>query len=83
MITVFIMLMGAFVWRAARTLASNSIKLRDTNTRFDAALANMSSGLTLFDANGKLVVWNKKFLELYEIPPDSPVRRQPPIDRRI
>jgi hypothetical protein len=48
-ITAFIMLMGAFVWRATRTLATNSITLRKTNDRFDAALANMSNGLSMFD----------------------------------
>jgi diguanylate cyclase (GGDEF)-like protein len=69
-VTAFIILMGAFVWRATRTLATNSIKLRETNDRFDVALANMSSGLTMFDADGRLVVWNRKFLELYELPPD-------------
>lgn len=69
-ITAFIILMGAIVWRATRTLAASSIELRETNDRFDVALANMSSGLTLFDARGELVVWNKKFLELYELPPD-------------
>ncbi len=69
-IVAFIILMGAFVWRATRTLATSSIKLRETNDRFDVALANMSSGITMFDADGRLVVWNKKFLELYELPPD-------------
>jgi diguanylate cyclase (GGDEF)-like protein len=69
-ITIFIMLMGGFVWRATRTLATSSLKLRETNICFDAALANMSSGLTMFDASGKLMVWNKKYLDLYELPPD-------------
>jgi diguanylate cyclase (GGDEF)-like protein/PAS domain S-box-containing protein len=64
-ITAFIMLMGVFVWRATRRLAANSIKLRETNTRFDAALANMSTGLSMFDADGRLMVWNDSYLQLY------------------
>ena len=68
-ITVFILLMGAFVWRATRTLSANSIKLRETNALFDAALANMSNGLSMFDANGRLMVWNEKYLELYGMSP--------------
>jgi diguanylate cyclase (GGDEF)-like protein/PAS domain S-box-containing protein len=64
-ITAFIMLMGVFVWRATRRLAANSIALRETNTRFDAALANMSTGLSMFDADGRLMVWNDSYLELY------------------
>ena len=69
-ITMFVILMGAFVWRATRTLTSNSIKLRETNARFDAALANMPSGLTMFDASGGRTVWNEKYLKLYELPSD-------------
>ena len=65
MLTAFILLMGAFVWRATRGLAGHSAKLRETNDRFDAALANMPTGLSLFDADGKLLVWNAQYLELY------------------
>jgi diguanylate cyclase (GGDEF)-like protein/PAS domain S-box-containing protein len=69
-IAVFIMLMGGLVWRATRTLAANSLKLSETNARFDAAVTNMSNGLTMFDADGKLMVWNEKYLELYGLSPD-------------
>ncbi len=68
--TAVILLMGAFAWRAARTLSKNSIALSKTNERFDVALANMPAGLSMFDAEGKLVVWNAKFLELYGMSPD-------------
>jgi len=40
-IACFILLMGAFVWRATKNIARNSIALHRTNARFDAALANM------------------------------------------
>jgi diguanylate cyclase (GGDEF)-like protein/PAS domain S-box-containing protein len=69
-IAVFIILMGAFVWRATRTLAANSLKLSATNARFDAAVTNMSNGLTMFDAGGRLLVWNQKYLDLYGLSPD-------------
>jgi diguanylate cyclase (GGDEF)-like protein len=69
-LTAFILLMGAFVWRATRGLAGHSAKLRETNARFDAALANMPTGLSMFDADGKLLVWNEKYPELYEMPPE-------------
>ena len=70
-IAVIIMLMGGFVWRATRTLAANSLKLSETNARFDAAVTNMSNGLTMFDADGRLMVWNKKYLELYGMSRDD------------
>jgi diguanylate cyclase (GGDEF)-like protein len=68
-IAIFIMLMGGFVWRATRTLAANSLKLSETNARFDAAVTNMSNGLTMFNADGRLMVWNEKYLELYGLSP--------------
>ena len=73
-LSAFILLMGAFVWRAARGLAEHSTKLRETNDRFDAALANMPTGLSMFDAEGRLMVWNERYVELYGMSPEI-VRR--------
>ena len=73
-IASFILLMGAFVWRATKNLAGNSIELRKTNARFDAALANMPTGLSMFDADGRLMVCNERYIELYGMSPDL-VRR--------
>jgi len=39
--------------------------------RFDAALTNMSQGLGMFDAEGKLVISNMRFSEILGIPPDE------------
>jgi diguanylate cyclase (GGDEF)-like protein/PAS domain S-box-containing protein len=69
-ITALIILMGAFVWRATKTLATNSITLRETNDHFDAALANMSNGVSMFDADGRLMVWNESYVELYGMSPE-------------
>ena len=63
-----ILLMGAFVWRATRALAANSLMLRETNARFGAALANMTQGLCLFDADKNLVISNSRFREMYQLP---------------
>jgi len=35
------------------------------NRLFDAALHHMSNGLCMFDADGKLMVWNEQYIELY------------------
>jgi len=67
-LSAFILLMGAFVWRATQGLAGHSVKLRETNDRFDAALATMPTGLSLFDGKGRLLVWNTRYLDLYELP---------------
>jgi diguanylate cyclase (GGDEF)-like protein len=73
-IASFILLMGAFVWRATKDLARNSMELRRTNARFDVALANMPTGLSMFDAEGRLMVWNQHYIELYAMSSDV-VRR--------
>ena len=38
------------------------------NVRFDAALTNMPSGLAMFDAEGRLTVWNERLVEIYALP---------------
>ena len=43
--------------------------LREQNIRFDAALNNMSQGLCLFDAAGRLVVSNARFGTLHRLDP--------------
>ncbi|RWM05739.1 EAL domain-containing protein [Mesorhizobium sp.] len=40
-------------------------ELKEQHRRFDAALANMSQGLLMYDADGKMIVRNQRFLELY------------------
>jgi diguanylate cyclase (GGDEF)-like protein len=43
-------------------------ELRTQNTRFEAALENMSQGLCLLDAEARLIVSNRRFGELYRLP---------------
>jgi diguanylate cyclase (GGDEF)-like protein len=45
--------------------------LAEQNVRFDTALANMPHGLCMFDAKRRLVVWNKRFCEIYQIAPEA------------
>ena len=46
-------------------------QLREQKRRLDAALENMAQGLCKFDANGKLAVFNRRYVELYGLPPDA------------
>lgn len=41
--------------------------LKEQHRRFDAALANMSQGLLMYDADGKMIVRNRRYLELYNV----------------
>ncbi len=45
-------------------------ELAEQNFRFDTALANMSHGLCMFDSTHRLVVWNKRFCEIYKVAPE-------------
>ena len=45
-------------------------ELRRQNLLFDMALSNMPHGLCMFDAEQKLVVCNRRYAEMYSIPPE-------------
>lgn len=44
-------------------------KLREQNIRLDSALNNMSQGVCMLDANARIVVFNRRFLEMYSLSP--------------
>lgn len=46
-------------------LRAREADLQAQNTRFSAALSNMSQGLCMFDAKQRLIVCNKRYAELY------------------
>ncbi len=46
-------------------------RLTETNRRLDAALDNMSQGLCLYDANHRLMVVNRRYGEIYGLPPGA------------
>jgi PAS domain S-box-containing protein len=42
-------------------------KFQEQNQLLDGALSYMSQGLCMFDAAGRLVLWNKRFAEIYKL----------------
>jgi diguanylate cyclase (GGDEF)-like protein len=56
---------------AIEVFRQNAMELRQTNLRFDAALSNMSHGLTMYDAEERLVVVNGRASEIKGVPPES------------
>src|ERR1700680_1766501 len=52
-------------------LKTQEWSLRETNLLLDAALENMSQGLCLYDAQNRLEVFNKRYLEIFRLPPDQ------------
>ena len=58
------------VWSDISRLKDQEERLTATNGLLDAALSNMSQGLCLFDSENRLKVVNRRFCEIYELPPD-------------
>ncbi|THD45598.1 MAG: PAS domain S-box protein [Bradyrhizobium sp.] len=54
--------------RNEEDLFAQATELARINMRFDAALSNMTQGLSLFDADKRLVIANGRFRELYGLP---------------
>jgi PAS domain-containing protein len=52
---------------SAQTLEQKS-PLEQLNARFDVALNNMGRGLSMFDSEAKLIVCNKLYREIYDLP---------------
>jgi diguanylate cyclase (GGDEF)-like protein/PAS domain S-box-containing protein len=50
-------------------IAESKEQLREQNARLDAALNNMSQGLCMFSADEEIVVFNRRFLEMYRLSP--------------
>jgi diguanylate cyclase (GGDEF)-like protein/PAS domain S-box-containing protein len=46
-------------------------RLREQKVQLDTALNNMKQGLNMFDASGRLVVCNKRYLEMYRLSSDA------------
>ena len=49
-------------------LKAQEEKLRSQNLQLDAALNNMVQGLAMYDADQRLVLYNKRYVEIYGIP---------------
>jgi len=56
--------------RNGRMLKRLNEDISKQNVWFDAALTNMPGGLSMFDADGKLLIWNNRYVEIYQMPPD-------------
>jgi diguanylate cyclase (GGDEF)-like protein len=54
--------------KSEKLLAEKASELEIMNTRFSTALSNMAQGLCMFDSEKRLIVWNDRFAELYNVP---------------
>ncbi len=51
-------------------LENSQHDLREQNSRFDAALNNMSQGLVMFDKDERIVVCNNQYIDMYDLSRD-------------
>ncbi len=65
---VSVILFGTFLLaRQTNALAAKTRALATTNARFEAALCNMPHGLSMFDADERLLVSNSRYREMYNL----------------
>lgn len=57
--------------RAIDELRASERMLAAQNERLDAALTNMVQGLCMYDADGRLVISNARFAQIYGLPSDK------------
>jgi diguanylate cyclase (GGDEF)-like protein len=55
------------VIKSERSLDQNARELAQLNTRLDLAFNNMSQGLCFFDGARRLIVCNRRFVEMYDL----------------
>jgi diguanylate cyclase (GGDEF)-like protein len=56
---------GALMRAREELIEDTEAKLREHNVRLDAALNNMSHGLCMYDADARLVVCNRRYVDMY------------------
>ena len=52
-------------------VSERTADLQSQNLRFDAALNNMVQGLLMFDSAGALIISNRRFSEMFELPTEQ------------
>jgi PAS domain-containing protein len=55
----------------ARAERDHAETIRDQSLRLDAALNNMSQGLTMFDSSERIILCNQGYMDMYALSPDA------------
>jgi diguanylate cyclase (GGDEF)-like protein/PAS domain S-box-containing protein len=59
--------------RVVGDLDAANVRLREQNSRFDNAINNIPQGLAFFDGERRLIVCNRRLVDMYALPPDRMV----------
>ena len=63
--------LGSELQRQHSLSSEQEQQLRGQNIRFDLAINNMTQGLCFFDGQQRLIVCNQRYLEIYDLAPES------------
>ena len=55
---------------AKRWLARTNLKLELGRQQFDAVLSNITQGVCFFDSEKRLLLWNRRYIDIYHLPPE-------------
>lgn len=58
------------VERNRRRLDAQDAALRASNTKLEAALAHMNQGLVMFDGDGRILLYNRRYLDIFGYDPN-------------
>jgi diguanylate cyclase (GGDEF)-like protein len=56
---------------ATAQLARANAELELGRQSFDVALSNITQGICFFDSDSRLRVWNRRYIEIYDLPPEA------------
>ncbi len=59
------------VTRQVRRLSNSESSLTQKSRQLDAALNNMSQGLSMFDGQSRLIICNRQYNEIYKLTPEQ------------
>jgi diguanylate cyclase (GGDEF)-like protein len=57
--------------RQFRRQGEQNARLELGHRQFDAVLSNITQGVCLFDVETRLLVWNRRYAEIYNLPPQA------------
>jgi signal transduction histidine kinase/DNA-binding response OmpR family regulator len=85
-VAIAVLVTTAVLWvivvnaRRQLRLAQSEKALREKSREQELTFQRMNQGLTMFDAEGRLVVWNDRYVQMYELPPELAKRGTPFIE---
>jgi diguanylate cyclase (GGDEF)-like protein len=70
-LTLIIVAATSFHLRRQRTLDRAQRELRDSVSKFEDVLRNLSQGLSMFDGSDRLIAFNRRWLDTYDLAPED------------